>query len=58
MPILSGAILSFEMFMSRWEKLLTEHSHLEHLIRPGLDKAYEYYSRMDRTHAYIVAMCT
>lgn len=57
-PILSGAILSFEMFMSRWEKLITEHSHLKPLVQPGLDKAYEYYSRMDRTRAYIVAMCT
>ena len=56
-PILSGAIPSFEMFMSRWEKLMTEHPHLKHLFKPGLDLAYEYYTRMDHTRAYIVAMC-
>lgn len=57
LPILSGAIPSFEMFMSRWEKLVTEHRCLKHLIKPGLDLAYKYYNRMDRTRAYIVAMC-
>jgi len=56
MPILAGAIPSFEMFMSRWEKLATEHPHMEHLIQPGLDLTYEYYGRMDRTRAYIIAM--
>jgi hypothetical protein len=56
-PILSGAILSFEIFMSRWEKLVADHTHLATLVMPGLDKAYEYYSRMDRTRAYIIAMC-
>ena len=56
-PILSGAIPSFEMFMSRWEQLVTEHPRLEHLIQPGLDLAYDYYGRMDRTRAYIIAMC-
>jgi len=35
-PILSGAIPSFEMFMSRWEKLITEQPRLEHVIQPGL----------------------
>lgn len=56
LPILSGAIPSFEMFMSRWEKLVTEHPRLKHLIKPGLDSAYKYYTRMDCTRAYIVAM--
>jgi hypothetical protein len=42
--------------MSRWEKLVTEHRHLKQLIKPGLDLAYKYYNRMDRTRAYIVAM--
>jgi hypothetical protein len=56
-PILSGAILSFEMFMSQWEKLVADYTRLEPLVKPGLDKAYAYYSRMDRTRAYIIAMC-
>ena len=55
-PILSGAIQSFEMFMFRWEKLVADHPHLEHLVKPGLQLAYEYYGRMDRTRAYIIAM--
>lgn len=45
------------MFMSQWEKLVANHTHLEPLVKPGLDKAYEYYGRMDRTRAYIIAMC-
>lgn len=56
-PILSGAIPAFEMFMSSWEKLGREHSRLKDLIKPGLDWAYKYYGRMDRTKAYIIAMC-
>lgn len=55
-PILSGAIPAFEMFMSRWEKLGREHPHLKPLIKPGLEWAYKYYGRMDRTRAYIIAM--
>ena len=55
-PILSGAIPAFEMFMSRWEKLAREHPCLEDLIKPGLDWAYMYYGRMDRTKAYIILM--
>jgi len=56
-PILSGAIPAFEMFMSRWEKLAREHPRLKDLIKPGLDWAYMYYGRMDRTKAYIISMC-
>jgi hypothetical protein len=56
-PILSGAIPAFEMFMTKWEKLGNEHPHLKPFIKPGLDWAYRYYNRMDRTTAYIVAMC-
>ena len=55
-PILSGAIPAFEIFMSQWEKLSKEHPRLKDLIKPGLDWAYMYYNRMDRTKAYIIAM--
>ena len=57
MPILSGAIPAFEMFMTKWEKLGSQHHHLKPFIQPGLDWAYIYYDRMDRTTAYIVSMC-
>jgi hypothetical protein len=57
MPILSGAIPAFEMFMTKWEKLAKDFPHLQPFIQPGLDWAYMYYNRMDRTTAYIIAMC-
>jgi hypothetical protein len=55
-PILCGAIPAFETFMSRWERIIVEHPRLKPLIQPGLDWAYMYYDRMDRTGAYIIAM--
>jgi hypothetical protein len=57
-PILSGAIPAFELFMTVWEKLSLDNPHLERFIKNGLDWAYMYYGRMDRTKAYIIAMCT
>jgi hypothetical protein len=55
-PILSGAIPAFELFMSKWEQLSTDHPHLKPLIAPGLEWATLYYGKMDRTRAYIIAM--
>lgn len=55
-PLLCGAIPAFEMFMTRWENIIAEHPRLGRLVRPGLDWAYKYYGRMDRTRAYFVAM--
>jgi hypothetical protein len=55
-PILCGAIPAFEMFMTTWEKMCREHTHLEKYIRPGLEWAYRYYARMDRTGAYMITM--
>ena len=56
-PILCGAIPAFEMFMSQWEKIAKDHPCLEPIVQPGLDWAYLYYGRMDRTRAYVIAMC-
>jgi hypothetical protein len=56
-PLLSGAIPAFEMFMTRWENM-SQVSNLKSTIAPGLEWAAKYYSRMDRTRAYIIAMCT
>jgi hypothetical protein len=55
-PLLSGAIPAFELFMTRWEKLAEEKPHLARFIDKGLDWAYKYYKRMDRTRVYIIAM--
>ena len=56
-PVLCCAIPAFEMFMTRWEKILQDHPGLEKYIKPGLDWAYRYYGRMDRTRAYVITMC-
>lgn len=55
-PILSGAIPTFETFMSQWE-ILSKQTRLEKIIKPGLEWAKKYYARMDLTRAYIIAMC-
>ena len=56
-PVLSGMIPAFEMFMSSWEQLTEKHPRLSPWIDIGLAKATEYYAQMDRTSAYIMAMC-
>jgi len=64
-PSLSGAIPSFEVFMTKWESLGNnpEKPHMMDLVRPGLKWAYKYYARMDymwRTCYYsrVVHSCT
>lgn len=56
MPILSGAVPAFEMFMTKWEKISEDHVRLKPFIQPGLEWAYKYYGRMDRTRAYVISM--
>jgi hypothetical protein len=56
MPVLSGAVPSFEIFMTRWEKLRTAYPRLKLWIDVGLEWATKYYNRMDDTDAYVVAM--
>jgi hypothetical protein len=57
MPVLSGAVPSFEIFMTRWEKLRSKFPELKPLVDVGLEWAEKYYKRMDDTDAYVVAMC-
>ncbi len=57
MPVLSGAVLSFEIFMSRWEKLRTKYPELKPWVDVGLKWAERYYTHMDNTDAYVVVMC-
>lgn len=56
--MLAGVLPSFEMLMTRWEKLAEDMPDLKRYIKPGLDSAYEYYTCMDETKAYVIAMCT
>jgi len=56
-PVLSGAIPSFELFMTRWEKLGDQYATLKPWTDIGLKWANKYYRRMDNTRAYVIAMC-
>jgi len=48
-PVLSGAIPSFKMFMTQWEKLGSHHKNLKPWTDIGLKWAKKYYNRMDET---------
>lgn len=56
-PVLSRAIINFEMLMSEWERIAEQHECLKPWIKIGLHWATKYYIRMDDTEAYVVAMC-
>lgn len=58
-PILCGTIPAFETFMTMWESLVNSHEgqFVATYAQAGLEWAYNYYARMDRTQAYIVTMC-
>jgi hypothetical protein len=56
MPVLSGAVGIFEIFMSQWEELGKEFTKLTPWINVGLFWAKKYYNIMDETDAYIVTM--
>jgi hypothetical protein len=57
MPVLSGAVPSFELFMTKWENLRTRYPELKPWVDVGLHWAKKYYTRMGDTDAYVVAMC-
>jgi hypothetical protein len=57
MPVLSGAIPSFELFMTKWEQLGEHFENLRPWTDVGLKWARKYYNRMDDTRAYIIAIC-
>ncbi|KIM68336.1 hypothetical protein SCLCIDRAFT_105458 [Scleroderma citrinum Foug A] len=56
-PILSRAMPTFELFMTGWEKLCELNKHIAPFIEVCLEWAKLYYSWMDNTRAYIIAMC-
>jgi hypothetical protein len=55
-PVLCGAIASFELLMTTWEKLGATYSEVKHWTDIGLFWARKYYKRMDDTHAYIITL--
>ena len=56
-PVLSGAIPSFEIFMSQWERLGEDYLTLKPWTDIGLKWAKKYYKRMDDTDAYVISTC-
>lgn len=56
-PVLSRAIIYFEMLMTEWEKMGEQHKELKPWTDIGLRWATKYYIQMDDTDAYIVTMC-
>jgi hypothetical protein len=56
LPVLSGSIPAFELFMTQWEFIRVKYPELAESIDEGLKFANEYYKRMDNTRAYIIAM--
>lgn len=56
-PKLGKAIAHFELFMTAWEKKAERTPRLKPFIDVGLEWAKKYYTRMDNTRAYVVAMC-
>jgi hypothetical protein len=47
----------FEIFMQAWESLANANPELGQYINAGMKVAKKYYSRMDQTNAYAVALC-
>ena len=56
-PVLSRAIIYFEMLMTEWEKMGEQHKELKPWTDIGLHWAMKYYIQMDDTDAYVVTMC-
>jgi hypothetical protein len=56
-PVLSGAIPAFEMFMTAWEQLGQKHPRMSRWTKIGIKWAAKYYTKMDDTRAYVIAMC-
>jgi hypothetical protein len=56
MPVLCGAIASFELLMTKWEQLGEEHPELKYWTQISLHWAQKYYKQMDDTDAYVITM--
>jgi len=56
LPRLGSAVPYFELFISAWKVLGTTNPHLQPWTNVGLEKATQYYKRMDDTRAYVIAM--
>jgi hypothetical protein len=57
LPRLGRAIPTFELFMRGWEKLAADTPRLKPWIDKGLRWARQYYTCMDDTNSFLLAMC-
>lgn len=59
MPLLGGAIPSYEAFLAKWSHMSssTTHPQLAPFIFHGLQLAKQYYERIKRSHAFLFSMC-
>jgi hypothetical protein len=55
--VLLCAISDFEKFMTKWEKLGTQHEVVRFWTEISLDWAKKYYKQMDETDVYVITMC-
>jgi hypothetical protein len=56
-PVLAGVIPAFEIFLSKWNRLIVAKPRLKPWIDVGLSWFTKYYWHLDFSDAYIIAMC-
>jgi hypothetical protein len=60
-PMLAATIPAFELFLSSWKAMQEDpdlaNANIVALIKPGLELANKYYTKMGDTDAYVISMC-
>lgn len=59
-PTLTSAMQTMEFWITAWEVLGSQGERGERIAKftaLGIERASEYYSRLDQSTAYIIAMC-
>jgi hypothetical protein len=60
-PMLAATIPAFELFLSSWKAMQEDpdlaNANIVALIKPGLELAKKYYTKMGDTDAYVISMC-
>ncbi len=57
-PVLSGVVPAFEVMMTALERLADQNPRLKKYTDVALLYIVKYYSRVDRSPAYTIAMCS
>ena len=58
-PLLGGAVPSYETFLAQWKRLcvMDNHPQLAPFISPGLEWSDHYYDQLTLSKAYLFSMC-